>query len=109
MTLLSPKTFCNFTRLSCLTLILLSNACTADSPKPRSGIGGAVAGKGAININTADKPELMRLPGIGPKTAEKILFHRAEFGPFEHKAELILVDGFGEAQYLKLMHLVKTE
>jgi competence protein ComEA len=35
-----------------------------------------------ININTADSATLVRLKGIGPATAHKILLRRTEKGPF---------------------------
>lgn len=62
---------------------------------PASG-GTAVAGK--ININTADKDELDRLPGIGPVLAQRIIEYRKAHGPFRDIADLKKVSGIGEAK-----------
>jgi competence protein ComEA len=35
-----------------------------------------------VNLNTATKEELMRLPGVGAVTAERIVLYREEHGPF---------------------------
>jgi len=48
-----------------------------------------------ININTASISELTRLPGIGPKTAEKIYEYRKRFGKFKAVEELLNVKGIG--------------
>ncbi|MCQ2482055.1 MAG: helix-hairpin-helix domain-containing protein, partial [Clostridia bacterium] len=53
---------------------------------------------GLININTADRNELTKLPGIGEATADKIIRYR-ETKPFENKEELMNVSGIGEAKY----------
>ncbi|NNE68555.1 MAG: helix-hairpin-helix domain-containing protein [Pyrinomonadaceae bacterium] len=62
-----------------------------------------------ININLADSRTLESLPGIGKKTAGRIILYREEFGPFKNTAELMLVEGIGEKQFLKLRSLVRTE
>ncbi len=52
---------------------------------------------GPVSINTASKDELMSLPNIGPATAENIIAHREEHGPFERLEDLTDVRGIGEA------------
>ena len=47
----------------------------------------------------ADTETLCLLPGIGPKTAEKIIAYREENGPFASGEELMAVDGIGAATY----------
>ncbi len=49
----------------------------------------------SIDINTATKDELMRLPKIGPVTAENILNYRKENGPFRQIQELLKVKRIG--------------
>ena len=48
-----------------------------------------------VNVNTADVTGLQRLPGIGPKTAEKIILHRQQNGPFRAPQDLLGVKGIG--------------
>ena len=49
-----------------------------------------------ININTATKDELMKIPKIGPVTAERIILYRMENGRFNSVEELIKVRGIGK-------------
>lgn len=48
-----------------------------------------------VNINTAGKGELVKLPSIGPVTAERIMRYRADFGRFNTIEELKNVKGIG--------------
>lgn len=49
-----------------------------------------------LNLNQATAEELMELPGIGPKLAQRILEYRAAAGSFESVEELMEVSGIGE-------------
>lgn len=55
-----------------------------------------------ININTADKEELDRLPGIGPAMAAAIIEYRSTEGSFQAVEDLMKVRGIGEAKFNKL-------
>jgi comEA protein len=57
---------------------------------------------GLININTASATELEALPGIGAKTAARIVEYRQKNGPFKKIEELMNVRGVGEKNFLKL-------
>jgi competence protein ComEA len=48
-----------------------------------------------IDLNTADRAELAQLDGVGPVLADKIVVHRAEYGPFESVDALDDVHGIG--------------
>jgi competence protein ComEA len=49
-----------------------------------------------VDINTAEWPELVVLPGIGPKLAQAIVQSRREKGPFRTIDDLRRVRGIGE-------------
>lgn len=49
-----------------------------------------------INLNTATRTELMQLPRIGPKMADRIVRHRRQLGHFKRLEELRQVKGIGE-------------
>ena len=57
-----------------------------------------------VNINTAGKGELVKLPSIGPVTTERIIRYRADFGRFNTIEELKNVKGIGS----KTLDKVKT-
>lgn len=48
-----------------------------------------------VNINTADQRELIRLPGIGPALAGRIIADREKKGPFTDLRDLERVRGIG--------------
>ena len=67
----------------------------------------AKAGPSApINLNTATMSQLESLPGIGPKTAERIIEYREKAGGFKKIEELMNVQGVGEKSFLKLKDLI---
>ena len=66
-------------------------AAPANGSSPGSG-GGA-----RISLGTATLEQLDTLPGIGPVTAQAILDHRSEHGPFTSVDDLLDVKGIGEA------------
>jgi competence protein ComEA len=59
-----------------------------------------------VNINTASLDELTSLPGIGPKTAEKIVAWRQENGKFQKPEDLMAVKGIGEKKFARLKNLI---
>ncbi|MBI4470494.1 MAG: helix-hairpin-helix domain-containing protein [Acidobacteria bacterium] len=62
-----------------------------------------------LNLNLATQADLVRLPGIGPVTAEKILRLRSQLRGFERSEQLILVPGMSERKFNKFARLVKVE
>ena len=62
-----------------------------------------------ININTASVEELKTLPGIGEKTAEKILIYREKNGNFRSTKDLINVSGIGEKKLEKIKDYIFIE
>ena len=59
-----------------------------------------------LNLNTATAAQLEALPGIGAKTAERILEYRQKNGGFKKIEELMNVRGVGEKSFLKLKPLI---
>lgn len=64
------------------------------------GNGGAAGGK--VNINTADKDELMTLNGVGESRAESIIRYREEEGRFQNPEDLKNVSGIGDGIFSKI-------
>ncbi|SHI36879.1 helix-hairpin-helix domain-containing protein [Propionispora hippei] len=71
-----------------------------------AGSGGTVIsssdGQEKVNINSAGKEELDKLPGIGPAMAERIVEYRETAGMFKDVADLKNVPGIGEAKFKRL-------
>lgn len=61
-----------------------------------------------IDINTAEWWELVLLPGIGEKTALKIIEYRDSHGPFQSVNDLTKVSGIGSATVEQIQRYVKT-
>jgi len=55
-----------------------------------------------VNLNTATVTELMQLPRVGPKTAQRIIAFRVEHGPFQRPEDLMAVKGIGEKTFQRL-------
>ncbi len=62
-----------------------------------------------ININTADKHELMQLDGIGDVLADNIISYRDEIGEFRNIEELMLVEGIGETRFSAIRDYIYVE
>jgi competence protein ComEA len=60
------------------------------------------ASTAVVNLNTASPTDLEGLPGIGAKTAVRIVEYRQKNGPFKKVEELMNVRGVGEKSFLKL-------
>lgn len=73
---------------------------------------GGVASDGSVkikvNINTADKSELMTLPGIGESRAADIVAYRQKNGYFANTKDIMKVSGIKEAAYEKIKDYIKV-
>ena len=62
---------------------------------------------GIVDINTAGIDELMTLPGIGQKTAEKIIVKRKEWGQYNSLKDIMLVPGIGAKIYKNISSQIR--
>jgi competence protein ComEA len=92
------------TLLSTLTLFtIVAMPCAAAAAQGTAGPAAAAApAVNMVNINTASAKELEVLPGIGQKTAARIVEFRQKNGPFRKIEELMNVGGIGEKSFLRL-------
>jgi competence protein ComEA len=73
-----------------------------EKPPARPAAGKAPVVKSPLNINTATAAEFEGLPGIGARTAARIVEYRQKNGPFKKVEELMNVPGVGEKSFLRL-------
>jgi len=92
--------------LSIFALAMLCAAFASTAAAAQAKNTGAPRAKAAttavVNINTAPASEIEGLPGIGAKTAARIVEYRQKNGPFKKIEELMNVRGIGEKNFLKL-------
>jgi competence ComEA-like helix-hairpin-helix protein len=60
-----------------------------------------------ININTASAEEFMRIPGIGPALAARLVEYRRKHGRFKRPQEIIIVRGMSAKRYRQIAHLIR--
>lgn len=63
----------------------------------------------SLNLNTADREALVKLPGVGEAIAQNILDYREASGGFASPEELLNVRYIGEKRYAELMRYVYAE
>ena len=91
------------------TMLSILTLCTVMAP-PCEVVASQADGRSAtaapaltvVNINTASAKDLEVLPGIGQKTAVRIVEFRQKNGPFKKVEELMNVGGIGEKSFLRL-------
>lgn len=81
-------------------IIYASSSCEAapssPSTSPAMSSAPTVSAAGLIDLNTADKAQLMTLDGVGEVIAQRILDYRESHGGFASVDELLEVEGIGE-------------
>lgn len=71
--------------------------------------GSSSSGNNKVNINTASREELQKLPGIGPQKADAIIEYRKTQGPFQTIEDIMNVSGIGEKSFEKLQDLITVK
>lgn len=61
-----------------------------------------LAARFMVDINTADVPELLQLPGVGQILAEQIVESRRTGGPFASQNDLMRVNGIGRKKFKQI-------
>ena len=62
-----------------------------------------------INLNTASRADLEKLPGIGQRLAARIVEHRERHGAFRRVEHLIMVRGISERRFDELRAFVTID
>lgn len=60
-----------------------------------------------LDLNSASQADLVKIPGIGPVTADRIILYRESNGLFVTLDELKRVRGIGEKTFLKIAPYLK--
>lgn len=89
--------------------LLTINCIQKDSQQVLSTENSFVVAKDAVNLNTASVDELVKIPHIGTKTAEKIIEHREIFGGFRKPEHLLFIDRISDARFRQIRSFIKTE
>ncbi len=62
-----------------------------------------------IDINSARADELCRIPGVGKKTAEKIIRYRDSRGRITSLREMLAIPGIGEKKLEKIGEYIRVD
>jgi competence ComEA-like helix-hairpin-helix protein len=88
--------------------VALSPAADEDQEEAPRAAGQKGERTGVVNVNTASEEELMRLPGVGPKMAARIVEAR-ERKRFGKASQLRRVKGIGPKKWAKMAGYVVVE
>ena len=89
-----------------MALTFLTTAAVVSAQDSATMSKATVSAAAPINLNSATSTQLEALPGIGAKTAERIIEYRQKNGGFKKIEDLMNVRGVGEKSFLKLKPLI---
>ena len=79
-----------------------------EKPKQISDGGSSSSNTDVININTANKEQLMKISGVGKTKAEAIISYREKNGDFKKKEDITKVHGIGKATFEKIKDKIEV-
>ena len=79
-----------------------------EKPKQISDGGSSSSNTDVININTANKEQLMKISGVGKTKAEAIISYREKNGDFKKKEDITKVRGIGKATFEKIKDKIEV-
>ena len=79
-----------------------------EKPKQISDSGSSSSNTDVININTANKEQLMKISGVGKTKAEAIISYREKNGDFKKKEDITKVHGIGKATFEKIKDKIEV-
>ena len=79
-----------------------------EKPKQISDGGSSSSNPDVININTANKEQLMKISGVGKTKAEAIISYREKNGDFKKKEDITKVHGIGKATFEKIKDKIEV-
>ena len=95
------------TRIMMAAIAAIALSATAASAQARASAPKPTATAAApVNLNTATAEQLATIPGVGAKTAERIIEYRQKNGGFKKIEDLMSVKGIGEKSFLKMKPLI---
>ena len=79
-----------------------------EKPKQISDGSSSTSNGDVININTANKEQLMKISGVGKTKAEAIISFREKNGDFKKKEDITKVKGIGKATFEKIKDKIEV-
>ena len=79
-----------------------------EKPKQISDSNSSSSNTDVININTANKEQLMKISGVGKTKAEAIIAHREKNGDFKKKEDITKVRGIGKSTFEKIKDKIEV-
>ena len=79
-----------------------------EKPKQISDGSSSTSNGDVININTANKEQLMKISGVGKTKAEAIISFREKNGDFKKKEDITKVRGIGKATFEKIKDKIEV-